>query len=112
VQEAQVDHVVLATGYKYRFEFLRGSGLLHETNERSVRKRVYCAVSILKHRSFAKTGSGKRRKIWKSDVLLQVRPLYRHVFHVEQPSLAFIGLPFKVYYLSQSSRNYPDAFDC
>jgi hypothetical protein len=59
VQEAQVDHVVLATGYKYRFEFLRGSGLLHETNERSVRKRVYCAVSILKHRSFAKTGSGQ-----------------------------------------------------
>ena len=25
-----------------------------------------------------------------------VRPLHRHVFHVEEPTLAFVGLPFKV----------------
>eukprot|EP01043_Picozoa_sp_COSAG02_P043226 COSAG02_NODE_3747_length_6292_cov_3.278379_4_plen_430_part_00 len=56
----QVDLIVLATGYKYRFDFLRESGLLQDTNERSV------------------------------------RPLYRHVFHIDHPSLAFVGLPFKV----------------
>ena len=60
IAEEHVDVIVLATGYKYRYDFLHGSGLLQDTGERSV------------------------------------RPLYRHVFHETHPSIAFIGLPFKV----------------
>jgi hypothetical protein len=38
-----------------------------------------------------------------------VRPLYHHLFHVEQPTLAFVGLPHSVVRAVSGTQEHPRA---
>ncbi len=62
-----ISHVVLATGYEYEFPFL-------DAKWADVRRGVDAE------------GFGEKR----------VARLYKHLLHLDDPTLAFVGLPFKV----------------
>ena len=79
----QVDAVVLGTGCE--FEACRIVCLL-------LRKSVVAVnfISDLFRYPFLPPGL-----LWQTEER-SVRPLHRHVFHIDQPSLAFVGLPMKL----------------
>lgn len=56
----KIDGIILCTGYKFNFDFLKLDG---------------------------------RDLVWKQN---KVTPLYHHLFYAKDPSLTFIGLPWKV----------------
>lgn len=67
--EAEVDVIICCTGYEYSFPFIISSELTEEESMDSIVKIYH----------------GKA-----------VTPLYKQLFHIYYPSLAFVGLPYSV----------------
>lgn len=91
--ESPVDALVFCTGYYYHLPFLAPSSRVFFHPDRARRALSGTAAAEAGSNSNgdgdgdigAEEGEGK--SVW---------PLYEHVLHVEQPSLAFIGLNWKV----------------
>ncbi|ELR17322.1 Flavinbinding monooxygenase-like subfamily protein [Acanthamoeba castellanii str. Neff] len=86
--ESPVDALVFCTGYYYHLPFLAPSSRVFFHPDRA-RRALSEAGSNSNGDGDGDIGAeeGEGKSVW---------PLYEHVLHVEQPSLAFIGLNWKV----------------
>ena len=92
-------HRCVSVVEQYVITYLTQGGVLSEQNNRQVRQNCKALLAVAQQRS-ANAGYAYSFPFLKPASLVctndnHVSPLYKHVFAVAAPTLAFIGLPWK-----------------